>query len=131
MIARIEHRIGRETILPSDSPNGTFSVVFEDDGDTGYFYGLDPSREVEGENPILDALHIYNAAQVVDQHAVYPIEIRWRETGHRAGLFIEGKCHAVFDFDEQRAVCRTGFPPATGGFATSHEWDETLCEGLG
>jgi hypothetical protein len=121
-----ELRVGREDFFGVDSLDGKFSAIFEDDGDTGYFYGLENGRD----DPILDALHIYNVAQVTDPDAVYPTEIRWDKSGSRAGLFIDGKCHAVFDFTLRRAVCRTGFPPATGAFASSHEWDERLVEGL-
>ena len=127
---QLEHRVGEDAFLPSDGPSGAYSVFFEDDGDTGYFYGLETARDGSGDNPILDALEVYSVAAVTDRDAAYPIEIRWAGQGNRAGLFIEGKCHAIFDFDLKRAVCRTGFPPASGEFGSSHEWDETLTEGL-
>ena len=128
--AQLEHRVGEEAFLPSDGPGGTYSAVFEDDGDTGYFYGLDTTREQAGDNPILDALQVYSVAAVEDREASYPIEIRWAAEGNRAGLFIEGRCHAIFDFDLRRAVCRTGFPESSGEFTPSHDWDETLVAGL-
>jgi hypothetical protein len=102
-------------------------VVFEDDGDTGYFYGLDLARP---DNPIVDALHLYNVSAVADRDHAYPVEIRWAEDRNRAGLFIAGHCQAVFDFDDNRAVCRTGSPPAQGDFASTHEWDDALTAGL-
>ena len=111
------------------SSNGLYEAIFEDDGETGYFYGLVGSKE-SGDSAIVDALHIYKVADVVDPHAEYPIEIRWAEVGSRVGLFVEDKCHAVFDFDKKRAVCRTGFPPSSGGFSTSHDWDEQLAKDL-
>ena len=54
-------RVGDETFVASDSPAAEYSVVFEDDGDTGYLYALDTSLS---ESRILDALHIYNVANV-------------------------------------------------------------------
>jgi hypothetical protein len=36
----------------------------------------------------------------------------------------------VFDFDMNRAVWRTGFPPASGRFSTTHDWDDELAVGL-
>ena len=103
-------------------------MVFEDDGETGYFYGLDLSRSAD--IPIVDALHLYNVSTVADRENAYSIEIRWAEDRNRAGLFIAGRCQAVFDFDEKLAVCRSGFPPARGEFTSSHDWDEALTEGL-
>ena len=52
-------RIGEKTVLQLNAPSNEVTVVFEDDGDTGYFYALAPtaSRELE----LLDALHVYNA----------------------------------------------------------------------
>jgi hypothetical protein len=123
--AKIEHRAGKEAVLSADAPAGGYGVVFEDDGETGYFYGLD----LTGAAPsIVDALHVYNVAAIPDRKNA-PIEIRWAENRNRAGLFIGGECQAVFDFDDRRAVCRTGFPPG-GDFTSTHEWDESLVSGL-
>jgi hypothetical protein len=127
---RIEHRAGDEVVLQADAPRGGFSVVFEDDCDTGYFYGLALTSEASSENPIVDALHLYNVEAVADRQSAYPVEIRWAEDRNRAGLFIAGRCQAVFDFDENRAVCRSGFPPVSGVFTSSHDWDDALTAGL-
>lgn len=51
---------GDEAFYASDSPTSTFSGVFEDDGETGYFYAYDRARE---EDRILDAMHILRRAQ--------------------------------------------------------------------
>jgi hypothetical protein len=127
---RIEHRVGNAVVHEAYSPDGRFSVFFEDDGESGYLYGLDLTDAAPEDMPIVDALFIYDVAAVADRHATYPVEIRWADDGHRAGLFVEGRCHAVFDFDQRRASCRTGFPPASGEFTASHEWDESLTAGL-
>jgi hypothetical protein len=128
-VSRIDHRAGHEAVLQADAPRGRFSVVFEDDGDTGYFYGLDLASDASS-GPIVDALHLYNVEAVADRQSAYPVEIRWAEDRNRAGLFIAERCQAVFDFDEKRAVSRSGFPPASGDFTWTHDWDEALTAGL-
>ena len=128
--ARIDHRAGQEAVLRADAPRGQYSVVFEDDGETGYFYGLDLTAAASADNPIVDALHLYNVSAVADRLTPHEVEIRWAEDRNRAGVFIAGRCHAVFDFDAKRAVCRTGFPPASGSFTSTHDWDEALARGL-
>jgi hypothetical protein len=120
-------RVGEPTFIESASPRGTYGVAFEDDGDTGYFYGLELERK---EQPILDALHVYNVDNVVDAEKPSVVQIAWSEDGLTAALFINRFPHAIIAFEERRAVCRTGFPLATGEFTDSHEWDETLLERL-
>ena len=120
------HRVGTQAFLPSDSADQRYAAIFEDDGQTGYFYGAQYSEPGSKDFSILDALHVYNVASVVDKEAIYPIEILWWPDRRRVGLFIERRCHAIFDFDLNRAICRTGFPPASGNFTNSHAWDESL-----
>ncbi|AZQ10051.1 hypothetical protein STH12_00915 [Shewanella khirikhana] len=43
--AETEFTVGVETVLESGSPKNSYMVVFEDDGDTGYLYGLDTGRD--------------------------------------------------------------------------------------
>ena len=47
--------IGNPITLDCPSPNTGFAVIFEDDGETGYFYGLNLENK---KQPVLDALHI-------------------------------------------------------------------------
>jgi hypothetical protein len=117
--------VGEETFIDSVSPNGHWGVFFEDDGTTGYFYGLDMERS---EQRILDALHIYNVDNVVDADKPSRVQIAWTADGLTSALYINRYVHAIFAFGERRAVCRTGFPPATGEFTDSHDWDERLLE---
>ena len=35
-------KIGDKLVMQMDAPSGQVTVVFEDDGDTGYFYALAP-----------------------------------------------------------------------------------------
>lgn len=57
-------KVGTPIVFESPSPRTSYMVVFEDDGETGYFYGLDTTRT---EQPILDSLHIYNVRNVTDR----------------------------------------------------------------
>lgn len=79
--------VGEETFVGCKSPTSQYGAFFEDDGDTGYFYGLDTS--VEG-NQIRDALHIYNVASVVDKGKPSLVQIEWSEDGMKAAFFING-----------------------------------------
>ena len=128
MPTEIDHRAGDAVIVESEAPTGGFAVVFEDDGETGYLYGLDRSRPAD--DPIVDALHLYNVSDVADRTNTYPIQIRWAREGNRAGVFIAHQCQGVFDFSARRAICRSGFPPPRADFTSTHAWDEALAEGL-
>ena len=113
---------GKETFFESKSPQSTFAVVFEDDGTTGYFYALDLSKQ---EMPILDAVHIYNVANVTDKERESALEIYWSEDGGQAALAINDHVHAVFDFIGKRGYCRTGFPPPSRSWSEEgHDWGD-------
>lgn len=103
-----EITVGEPVVVDGPSPLTAFAVVFEDDGETGYFYGLDTSRK---ENPILDALHIYNVSNVTDRHIPSKVQIIWSADGLKSALLINRCPHAIFDFQSKRGYCRTGFPP--------------------
>lgn len=114
---------GDETFYASDSPQHSFSAVFEDDGETGYLYAYDRMREAD---PILDALHIYNVHNVVDREIESDVEILWSEDGLKALLLLNDYPHAVLDFEARKGYCRTNFPPPTGDWrADAREpWSE-------
>jgi hypothetical protein len=115
--------VGNPTMLEGTSPSEPFSVVFEDDGDTGYLYGLDLRRDA---NPICDSLHIYNVKDVADRQRPSTLTLAWSQDGLKAVLLINDFPHAVFDFEECRGYCRTGFPPSDPGWTSfSHDWDDT------
>ena len=119
-------RVGDETFVASDSPAAEYSVVFEDDGDTGYLYALDTSLS---ESRILDALHIYNVANVVDKDKPSLVQIEWSEDGLKAALWINGYTHAVFDFAQKRGYCRTNsLSPNRKWTSFSKEWSDAVLE---
>lgn len=118
--------IGDKEFLQSVSAKRPFGVVFEDDGETGYFYALDLSN---GSQTIVDALFIYDVKSVVDRYKPSLIQIIWSANGARAALQIDGVPQAVFDCEAQRGWCRTGFPPSSTKWSREgHQWDEAVME---
>jgi len=121
-----EITVGEPVTINCDSPSTQFSVVFEDDGETGYFYGLDFDQT---ENPICDALNIYNVQNVIDRAKPSTIWIGWSVDGLKSVLLINQHPHAVFDFSAKRGYCRSNFPPADPAWTNfSHEWDDTAID---
>jgi hypothetical protein len=120
-------QFGVPRTISERGPDRRFSVAFEDDGDTGYLYGIEAEAE---EQRIVDALQVYVVRQADNEQRTHELEFRWADGGSRVGLFIDGQCHAVFDFLARRAACRLGFPPSNGTFTESHDWDEGLAIGL-
>lgn len=119
-------RIGDPTHVQGDAPEGSHSAVFEDDGDTGYFYALDFSADDE---PVRDGMHIYNVAGVGDRHIPSDVVIGWSADGTRAVLLINDCPHAVFDFSAKRGFCRTGFPvPEKESEWSGHAWSDEALE---
>jgi hypothetical protein len=82
--------------------------------------GLDSRRT---DQPILDALHVYDAAGVADGAQASALQIAWTQDGNAAALLINGYAHAMFNFQAPRAMCASGFPPDSPYVAT-HDWDE-------
>ena len=120
LVSRTIHP-GEETVI--DVTSGMYSVVFKDNGTTGYVYALDNGRP----EPVLDALHLYNADQFekAPSKRKADIEIWASEDGLGALVKLNGRDEAYFDFADRRAVCRSCFPRAAGGYTYSHDWDES------
>jgi hypothetical protein len=118
--------VGKSSFVQSHSPVGRFAAVFEDDGVTGYFYALDNSLQ---DNPIIDALHIYNVESVVNREKLSQLHIIWSADGLKTALFINSYPHAIYDFEKMRGCCRTGFPPVDKAKSEmTHEWDDSQME---
>ena len=117
---------GDKSYVDSTSPLGSVATVFEDDGDTGYFYALARSGE---DMQILDAVQIYVTRNVADRHKPSELAIIWSADGMKAALFINDYPHAVFDFAAKRGYCRTGFPaPSSHWPDAGHEWNDSVME---
>jgi len=102
---------GDKTFLAEDAPAGQYSVVFEDDGETGHFYAVDHARS---DRTILDAVHIYNVASVPDRERPSTLSIVWSDDGPKCALLINSHPHTAFDFVAKRGYCRTNFPNFPG-----------------
>ncbi len=117
---------GDGSLLETTAPNGRFCAFFEDDGETGYFFAVDDWRL---DNPILDAVHIYNKAQLTDRDETSVATIIWSPDSTKCALLINNYPHAVFDFSAQRGYCRTNFPNfprqnVQGWDQSDHSWSD-------
>lgn len=125
-----EFRVG-DAWFASVSPSGDWAAVFEDDGQTAYFYAMKWDARGDGSfGAVLDALHIYNAENVTDRSKPSRVQIAWTENGSAAMLLINRYPHAVFDRAGKRATCRTGFPPPSDSapFKRAENWDAPLVD---
>lgn len=113
-----------DTFLDSTAAAGMVGVVFEDDGTTGYFYAVRPGAKIE----ILDALHVYDVANVTDRQRPATVQIFWDATETAAVLLIGGYGHALYDFQRMAGFCRNAFPPARNGQIAKRELTDELIE---
>ena len=82
------------------------SVMFEDDGESGYFYAIDTTKP----NPIVDSLFVYNVTSVEEHQLCRKLEICWANHGKMALLFINDYPHAVFDFERLVGYNHSKYP---------------------
>ena len=68
-----------------DAPGQANSAVFEDDGETAYFYAVDLTRS---DNTILDAVDVSNAANVTDRDRPPTRPVIWSDDGTQCALLI-------------------------------------------
>lgn len=115
---------GTELVTEAPAAQGPYAVVFEDDGDTGFFYALNTASGEQ--NPIQDALHIYDVAQISDRDKASQLKVGWSQDHLKAVLLINDYPHAIFDFEAKRGYCRSGFPQASGNdwSREGHEWTD-------
>ena len=103
-----------------------FGVIFQDDGDTGYFFATD-----ESQVDILDTLIVYRAGdddRLNEGEAAYVV---YSADAQRAGLYYHGEFQAVFDFRQKTGCCRRGEPDPVGDWCTSgHAWDPEMVKEL-
>lgn len=117
--------VGEDTFFDSVAPTSSHGVVFEDDGNTGYFYAI---GKLPGQE-ILDALHIYDVENVTEKGRQCSINIVWTNDWQFASLLINNYCHAIFDFKNKTGYSRNAFPPASGKWQNNKERVE-LTDGL-
>jgi hypothetical protein len=109
-------RVGVEYVVESDSPDGKRGVVFEDDGDTGYFYARDFSRP----DLFADALHVYDSSAVVDPERPSKLRIIWSSDFMVAALLINRRPHVIFHFGECCGYSERPFPEADPNSGWTH-----------
>ena len=120
IVAHQEVKVGTPIVIEAPGPNRRYTVIFEDDGDTGYFYAVDPAKDPE---PIQDAVQIYNVQAVTDRAIPSVVEIVWSSDNLKAELLINKQPHAVFDFAAKQGYCRSGFPTSHGEWSKAgHTW---------
>lgn len=128
VVAEREYLVGQSTVVEGAAPSGHFVAVFEDDGETGYFYALDTS---EKQQPIQDAVLVYNVANVTDGAKPSTVKVGWSGDNMKAVLLINGHPHAVFNFQTRQGFCRSGFPstPSNARWSTQgHAWSDSAIE---
>ncbi len=116
--------VGELVVIESDAPTGECGVVFEDDGQTGYFYARDFRKP---DQLWVDALQIYTVEQVSDRDRPSELRIIWSKDENKAALLINDSPHAVFDFVSKAGYSRDEFPepdPHSGWKRAS--WSEDL-----
>jgi hypothetical protein len=121
---------GTPTVLESPGPRAPHKVVFEDDGETGYFYALDLSRLQDSQ--IVDALFIYDVKAGEGSAQPHSVRIQWAVQGAKAAVFVNGRAEAVFDFDQKRGYARSPSPmPAVSPWPRSdHSWADSAMAGI-
>lgn len=122
---------GEDLFIESFAPENHYGVVFEDDGESAYFYAVE--RDADGPGlRILDALHIHQSEEVPEQGEVpgqgkvpeqdeipgqseaavaRPLLIVWSRDWMKCALIIDGFAHALFDFEAQGGYNINEFPP--------------------
>ena len=125
---------GEDTFIESFSQENRYGVIFEDDGETGYFYAVEKDEEGQGLR-VLDALHIYEVEDAADadgnvaageadaggemdaaaanegERPVSKLLIIWSRDWKKCALVIDGYCHAIYDFEDRGGHNINEFPP--------------------
>lgn len=101
--------VGEDLFLESFAPENAFGVVFEDDGAAAYFYAVEKDKEGAGVQ-VLDALHIYERDEEDEVPETRKLMIVWSRDWLKAALVIDGRCHALFDFDAHGGYNINEFP---------------------
>jgi hypothetical protein len=121
-----------DAFLSSDSTIAPWAVVFEDEGDVGYFYACDRSQSTD-EARILDAVLIYNVSALKNPETERLAAIEWSRDGMQAVLYLDGTAQALFDFEARQGYCRSNFPNFLSEKAdkwrrSSHAWSDEVFE---
>jgi hypothetical protein len=124
IVSKMTIAVGKKGVIESPSPAYEhYLTVFEDDGETGYFYAVDKADK----DFMVDALLIYNVEKVTDKNIPSEVAIGWSEDGLASLLLTNEYPHAIINFKNKNGYCRTGFPPPSNQLNWSNEghgWKE-------
>lgn len=119
---------GENNFVESFAPENNYGVVFEDDGETAYFYAVEKDKEASGLR-VLDALHIYEVDEFLAAREAIagaaaggvpqkPAEkntskllVIWSRDWMKCALVIDGRCQAIYNFAAQGGYNINEFPP--------------------
>jgi hypothetical protein len=110
--------MGQDKFVESYSPKNKFGVVFEDDGETAYFYAVEKDDQGQGLQ-VLDALHIYEAplsGEISPQSS--KLAMLWSRNWMQCVLIIDARCHALYDFEGRGGYNINEFPPPNSIWTT-------------
>ena len=96
--------------IESRSLENNYGVVFESNDETGYFYAFEIDGESD-EQHILDALHIFETAEISNRKKKINLKIIWSKDWMKSALILNDECHAVFDFEKHGGYNINEFPP--------------------
>ncbi|MDU8923481.1 DUF2251 domain-containing protein [Pasteurellaceae bacterium LIM206] len=118
LVLENQHLIGQAKRIGAHSTTEeNLVVMFEDDGETGYFYALN-TREPQ---PVVDSLQVYNVSAIEGLSEPRLIQICWSENGKQAFLLVNGYPHAAFDFERLVGYNHSKYPLPELGSMWSHE----------
>ncbi|MEH7355396.1 DUF2251 domain-containing protein [Neobacillus drentensis] len=89
-------------VIDEISPDGKWLCVFEDDGETGYFYFCPMSLDGEMVG-IADALWIYNQISP-SIYECEKVDIIWSEDSMKSIFIVDGECWGMFDLTSKRKL---------------------------
>lgn len=119
---------GEDNFVESFTPENNYGVVFEDDGETAYFYAVEKDKDGSGLR-VLDALHIYEADEFLAARDAIEgaaaggppqgpagkktskLLIIWSRDWMKCALVIDGLCQAIYNFETQGGYNINEFPP--------------------
>jgi len=101
-------------------------VVFEGDGECGYFYAVDVSS---AQPRIVHAVQVYAvSAEREDNSRDHQVQISWNGSGTCAALAIDGQPLAAFDFPRRLASSRSAFRGKSASGWNHVEWSDEVVE---
>jgi len=118
--------------LSSNSTAVPWTAVFEDEGQAGYLYACDRSRETQ-EQSILDAMLIYHRSSLPRAGDERLASIQWSRDGQQCVLYLDGTAQALIDFAARTSFCRSNFPNFLDEQddtwrKSTHAWDDAALQ---